>query len=260
MPKYLIGLSSASVEEYLEAIYSFNEKGELAKNQDLSEKLKVSPPSVTQMIQRLAEEGLVAYEPYKGTQLTGKGMALAQKVVRKHRLLEVFLYDTLKLPRERVHEQACRMEHSITDETASALCKALNNPEKCIDNDLIPECSLNVQDCKECEEMRKKHSDQPLVTQLSNLKPDEEGKVAFIRGGIQSTRRIQDMGLTPGTYLKMVNAAPFNGPVEVEVRGTSLALGRHLAGQVYIEVEDEGQPWRRSHPHGPHHTTQSQME
>jgi len=260
MPNFLIGLSSASVEEYLEAIYNFNERGDLAKNQDLSDKLKVSPPSVTQMIQRLAEEGLVAYEPYKGTQLTGKGMALAQKVVRKHRLLEVFLYNTLKLPREKVHEQACRMEHSITDETASALCKALDNPDKCIDNDPIPECSLNVQDCAECEAARTVHTEQPLVTQLSNLKPDEEGKVAFIRGGRQSARRIQDMGLTPGTYLKMLNAAPFNGPVEVEVRGTSLALGRNLAGQVYVEVTDEGQTWRRAHPHGPHHDLQSQVE
>ena len=253
-----MGLSSASVEEYLEAIYSLNEKGELAKNQDLSDKLMVSPPSVTQMIQRLAEEGLVIYEPYKGTQLTGKGMALAQKVVRKHRLLEVFLYDMLKLPREKVHEQACKMEHSLSDETASALCKALDKPERCIDNDPIPECSLNVQDCDECEALRST-PEYPLITQLSNLKPDEEGRVAFIRGGRQITRRIQDMGLTPGTYLKMVNAAPFNGPVEVEVRGTSLALGRSLAGQVYVEVEDEGQPWKRTHPHGPHHNLQSQV-
>lgn len=255
-----MGLSSASVEEYLEAIYGLNEKGELAKNQDLAEKLKVSPPSVTQMIQRLAEEGLVSYQPYKGTQLTGKGMALAQKVVRKHRLLEVFLYEILKLPREKVHEQACKMEHSLTDETASALCKALDKPERCIDDDPIPECSLNIQDCDECETVRSETSEYPLITQLSNLKPDEEGRVAFIRGGRQSSRRIQEMGLTPGTYLKMINAAPFKGPVEVEVRGSSLALGRRLAGQVYVEVEDEGQPWKRSHPHGPHHNLQSQME
>ena len=136
-----MGLSSASVEEYLEAIYSLNEKGELAKNQDLSEKLKVSPPSVTQMIQRLAHEGLVLYEPYKGTQLTGKGMALAQKVVRKHRLLEVFLHDTLKLPMDKVHEQACKMAQAFwaktntlgtpqctSYQTSPSACGALNGP------------------------------------------------------------------------------------------------------------------------------------
>jgi DtxR family Mn-dependent transcriptional regulator len=249
-----LGLSSESVEEYLEAIYSINEKGRQAKNQDLSEKLKVSPPSVTQMIQRLAEEGLVEYEPYKGAALTGKGMALAQKVVRKHRLLERFLYDYLKLPFEKVHDEACRMEHSISDETTMALCKALDNPEKCPDDLPIPVCIHEVDDCAQCASVREKlEQEHPLTTQLSNLKPGETGQVAFIRSGKQSGKRIQDMGLTPGTFIKMVNAAPFKGPVEVEVRGTSVALGRQLAGQVYINVEDEGKPWKRAHPHGPHH-------
>ena len=68
-------MSSDSVQEYLEAIYFFNEQGKLAKNTELSKKLKVAPPSVTQMIQKLAEDGLVDYKPYKGTSLTGKGMA-----------------------------------------------------------------------------------------------------------------------------------------------------------------------------------------
>lgn len=245
-------MSSASVEEYLEAIYSLNEKGELAKNQDLAERLRVSPPSVTQMIQRLADEDLVVYQPYKGTHLTGKGMALAQKVVRKHRLLEVFLHDILKLPREKVHDEACKMEHSLSDETAAALCKALNKPEVCIDDDPIPECSLNVKNCAECESARSS-TEHPLITQLNNLKPGEEGRVVFIRGGKQASQRILDMGLTPGTYFTMVNAAPFHGPIEVEVRGSSLALGRRLAGQVYVEIEDESGSWKRKHPHGPHH-------
>jgi len=248
----MIGLSSESVEEYLEAIYGFNEKGGLAKNQDLSDKLNVSPPSVTQMIQRLSEEGLVDYKPYKGTTLTGKGMALAQKVVRKHRLLERFLCDHLGIPHERVHGEACRMEHGMSDETTAALCKALNNPETCPDDDPIPPCPLDVQSCGECEEART-GGDQPLITQLSYLKPGEGGRVAFMRGGRQSCQRLADMGLTPGAYVKVVNAAPFRGPVRVEVRGTSLALGRGLASQVFVQVEDEGRPWEHSHPHGPHH-------
>jgi len=92
-----------------------------------------------------------------------------------------------------------------------------------------------------------------LITQLSNLKPGEKGRVAFMRGGKQACQRLIDMGLTPDTYVKMVNAAPFKGPVEVEVRGTSLALGRQLAAQVFVQVEEDGRPWERSHPHGPHH-------
>ncbi|MFH2111542.1 MAG: metal-dependent transcriptional regulator [Candidatus Bathyarchaeota archaeon] len=247
-------MSSESVEEYLEAIYSFNEKSKLAKNQDLSDKLKVSPPSVTQMIKRLSEEGLVEYKPYKGATLTGKGMALAQKVVRKHRLLERFLHDFLGLPNDKVHGEACKMEHGMSDETAAALCKALNNPETCPDDDPIPPCNLDVQSCSECEEMRVEAGEEhPLITQLSNLKPGEKGRVAFMRGGKQACQRLIDMGLTPNTYVKMVNAAPFKGPVEIEIRGTSLALGRHLAAQVFVQVEEDGRPWERSHPHGPHH-------
>jgi DtxR family Mn-dependent transcriptional regulator len=242
------------VEEYLEAIYSINEQGRQAKNQELAEKLKVSPPSVTQMVKRLAEESLLNYEPYKGATLTGKGMALAQKVVRKHRLLERFLYDYLKLPFEKVHDEACRMEHSLSDETTMALCKALDNPKTCPDDLPIPTCPHEVDHCEQCAEIREKlDHEHPLTTQLSHLKPGEQGQVAFIRCGKHSGKRIQDMGLTPGTFIKMVNAAPFQGPVEIQVRGTSVALGRGLAGQIYIHVEDEGKPWKRAHPHGPHH-------
>lgn len=249
----MIGLSSESLDEYLEAIYSFNEKGKLAKNQDLSDRLKVSPPSVTQMVKRLADEGLVEYKPYKGAVLTGKGMALAQKVVRKHRLLERFLQDTLRISPEKIHSEACKMEHGMSDETTAALCAALENPTTCPDNNPIPPCNLDVENCEQCLEARVNIEQARLTTQLSSLKPGEKARVAFIRGGHKMTQRIIDMGLTPGTVIKMLHAAPFKGPVEVEVRCTSLALGRRLAGQVFVYVEDEGRPWERAHPHGPHH-------
>jgi Fe2+ transport system protein FeoA len=148
------------------------------------------------------------------------------------------------------------MEHSLSDEVTAALCKALDNPETCPDNLPIPHCSLGIDDCEQCEEARSKIIEEtPLTTQLSRLHPGEEGTVAFIHSGVQSGKRLQDMGLTPGTHIEMVNAAPFQGPIEIEVRGTSLALGRGLASHVYIHVEDEGKPWRRVHPHGPHHNS-----
>jgi len=244
-------LSSHSVEEYLEAIYSFNEKGELAKNTELAKKLRVAPPSVTQMIKKLADEGLVEHQPYKGATLTGKGMALAQKVVRKHRLLERFLQDFLGFSGDKVHDEACRMEHSLSDEAALALCKALDNPEACPDDGKpIPPCPLNVEDCDECAAAREK-GPMMLLTELSNLKPGERGVVAFIRGGTRACQRLLDMGLTNGTELVVVNAAPFNGPIEISVRGTTLALGRGLAEKVFVEIEN-GQ-LEHIHPHGPHH-------
>lgn len=248
-------MSSDSIEEYLEAIHAFNERGETAKNTELARRLKVSPPSVTQMMKRLAEDGLVEYEPYKGATLTGKGMALAQKVVRKHRLLERFLHDFLGLRRDRVHEEACRLEHSLSDETAAALCKALSNPGTCPDDgNPIPPCILDVEECDQCAVAREKEEGSfKLVTQLSNLKPGEEGVVSFIRGGTVACQRLLDMGLTLGTRVRVLNAAPFRGPIEVAVRGSTLALGRRLAGQVFIEIEDDHPAHRRIHPHGPHH-------
>jgi len=243
---------SESIEEYLEAIYAFNEKGETAKNADLAERLKVSPPSVTQMTRKLAEEGLVTYEPYRGVTLTGSGTARAQKVVRKHRLLERFLHDTLGLDKGKVHDEACRLEHNLSDEAAAALCSSLNNPASCPDDGRpIPPCTLDHEDCGQCKMLRE-GAEPRLLTQLSNLKPSEEATVAFVRGGRAACQRIVDMGLCPGTRVRVVNAAPFHGPIEVSVRDTVLALGRGLAAQVYVELEDKETP--AFQPHGPRHT------
>lgn len=248
-------MSSESTEEYLEAIYSFNERGKPAKTSELANRLKVSPPSVTQMMRNLAEEGLIDYEPYKGAILTGKGMASAQKVVRKHRLLERFLHDFLKLKGEDVHSEACRMEHSLSDEVAAALCDALNTPETCPDDGKpIPQCSLEVSSCEKCAESRIREGAQfRLMTQLSNLKSGEEGVVAFSHGGRRACQRLNDMGMTRGARVKVVNSAPFKGPVEVLVRDTTLVLGRGLADKVFVEIKDDHPAHKRIHPHGPHH-------
>ncbi len=77
--------------------------------------------------------------------------------------------------------------------------------------------------------------------------------MAFVRGGTMACRRLLDMGLCPGTRVRVVNAAPFRGPVEVSVRETTLALGRGLASHVFVEVEDDHPAHERVHPHGPHH-------
>jgi len=234
-------LSSESVEEYLEAIYDFNEKGKLAKTTELAKKLDISPPSVTEMIKKLAQEGFVEYHPYKGTVLTGKGMAYAQRIIRKHRLLERFLYDFLGLSRGKIHDEACKMEHSLSDEAAAALCKALESPKiSPEDGKNIPHCSFD--DCDQCESARENGTRFKLTTELSNLKPGEEGTVSLVRGGNRASKRLLDLGLTKDTKVKMLNSAPFRGPVKVEVRGTTLALGRGLAKHVLVELKNESSP------------------
>jgi len=247
-------MSGESIEEYLKAIYEFNEKGKLAKNTDLAKRLDIASSSVTQMIQKLADEGLVVYEPYRGIMLTGKGNAIARKVVRKHRLLERFLHTFLGLGRNKARDDADRLEHGLSDEAAAALCKALEQPEMSHDEESqIPLCTLEVEDCDQCEEVRKEDDSFKPITELSNLGPGEKGVVVFIRGGTAACQRLLDMGLTQGTEVTVVNAAPFRGPLEVAVRGSTLALGRGLARHVFVEVEVRRPFEERLHPHGPYH-------
>ncbi len=243
-------LSSDSVEEYLEAIHSFNERGERAKNFALAKRLKVAPPSVTQMVKKLADRGYVQYVPYRGTILTGRGMALAQRVVRKHRLLERFLYDYLGMDMGKVHDEACRMEHSLSDEAAHALCDALDNPETCPDDEKpIPRCSLAVSDCKDCAVVRE-GSEAKLITELSNLQPGEKGVVSLI---IDMDDPLKELGISKGDEVEVTAAEPFEGPLAVKVAGETTSVERAIAAKIYVEVLDGEADLVEAHPHGPHH-------
>jgi DtxR family Mn-dependent transcriptional regulator len=130
------------------------------------------------------------------------------------------------------------MEHSLSDEAAAALCKALESPKiSPEDGKNIPHCPFD--DCDQCETDREKGAGFKLTTELSNLKLGEEGTVSTIRGGNRACKRLLDLGLTQGTKVRMLNSAPFRGPVKVEVRGTTLALGRGLAQHVLVELKNE---------------------
>ncbi len=245
-----MALSSDSVEEYLEAIYSFNERGERAKNTELAKRLKVAPPSVTQMVKKLAERGYVQYVPYRGTILTGRGMALAQRVVRKHRLLERFFYDYLGMDLEKVHDEACRMEHSLSDEAALALCDALDNPETCPDDEMpIPRCPLSASDCKDCAVIRE-GSEARLITELSNLQLGEKGVVRLVDDGDDL---LKELGISKGDEVEVTAAEPFEGPLAVNVAGETTSVERDSAAKIYVEVLDVKLDLVEAHPHGPHH-------
>ena len=232
---------SSSTEEYLEAIYNLTRNMEPATTSAISKRMNISPASVTQMCKKLADDGYINYSPYQGVTLTPEGLSLGEKMTRKHRLLERFLHDTLKIGNDKVHAEACAMEHTLSDEAERALCLALNYPDKCPDDGkLIPPCNLDFSSCEECkawdksnfEELQKRKEN---VVALSTLKKNEEGAIAFIRGGQNILHRLCDMGLTPGTNISVSRAAPLKGPVEIIVRGCKLALGNQIAGNVFVK-------------------------
>lgn len=238
-------MEQKSTQDYLKALYGLSKNGDLVSNTAISQKLDVAPPSVTEMLKKLADEGYVEYSPYHGSTLTEKGLQQAQKVARKHRLLETFLSDVLHIRKDKVHSEACQMEHALSDEAEESLCRLLKHPDTCSDDGkTIPACDLPFSSCDECiklhnqglEEVGKRNRN---LTSIKDLKGGRTGKISFIRGEHKVLQRLLDMGLTPGTKIKIVKVAPLDGPVEVSVRGSKLALGQDIACNVFVEVEPQ---------------------
>lgn len=123
---------------YLETIYVLTEAGGKARTNDVAQGWGVAASSATEMIQRLAADGYLDHEPYRGVALTEKGHALATRIVRKHRLLEVFLAREVGIKGERASEYACEMEHVLPDEVEAWICRLLAHPAKSPKGEPIP--------------------------------------------------------------------------------------------------------------------------
>lgn len=119
---------SRSVEDYLKVIYSLNEQGEAAGTSGLARLLDVQPASVSGMVRRLAADGLLEHEPYRGVRLTATGVREALKVLRRHRVIESFLVERLGYSWEDVHEEAERLEHAASDRLIDRMAEAVGNP------------------------------------------------------------------------------------------------------------------------------------
>jgi len=230
-------MSQEHIEEYLEAIYDIAGKDGTAKTTEIAERLQNAPASVTEVFQRMERNGLVHYEPHKGASLAKKGLKIAMKLKRKHRLLEVFLARFLHLPHEKIHDQACKMEHTISDETEIALCKSLGGPTECPHGSPIPPCNLDVKNCEEClaEQTITLETREKDITAITSLKPGQKAKIAFIRGGQGAIQRLCDLGLTNGTVVSLVRSAPMNGPLEICVRGCKLVIGKGIAEKIFVQ-------------------------
>ncbi len=234
-------MSSKSIEDYLKALYMLSRNGKAISTTEIAEHFKIAPASVTEMLKKLAQKGYVKYSPYHGARLTKKGFQVAEKIARKHRLLERFLHDVLRIGKDKVHLEACEMEHALSDEAEESLCRFLNHPDKCPDDEkIIPACNLPFSSCEECVGMHRKgleevgRRNQNLVS-ICTLKEGDQGRVSFIRGEHKILQRLLDMGLTPGTNVNVVRVAPLKGPIEVGVRGARVALGQDIASNVFVD-------------------------
>jgi DtxR family Mn-dependent transcriptional regulator len=230
-------MASEQLEEYLESILDIQEKDGIAKTSAIAKCMKIAPASVTEALQTLADKGYVHYEPYKGATLTDLGREMARKVKRRHRLLEVFLNDVLHINRENIHDEACRMEHTLSDETECALCKLLKAPARCPHGSLIEACDRNVDSCSACLAEKTPDTtctrDEHLIP-VTSLKPGQKGMIAFIRGDAGVVQRLTDLGLTIRTEIQLVRKAPLLGPIEIAVRKTKLAIDHAIADHIFV--------------------------
>jgi len=211
---------SESAQDYLKAIWKLERTGDMSTTA-LADALGVSPASATAMLKKLATLGLVVHERYHGATLTPAGERMALEVVRHHRLLELYLMEALGLSWDQVHEEAERLEHHLSHELESRIDRALGFPTRDPHGDPIPSPELLLQ------------SDEMVC--LSDL---EAGSMTVVRrvpdGDPELLRYLATLGLVPAEEVTVVDRAPFDGPVTVEVRGVRHAIGRSLAAQIEV--------------------------
>ena len=171
---------SPEIEEYLETLVRYCEEGRKPKVKDLARDLDISAASVSQMLKKLSERGLVEYERYGEIKLTDKGRELGKDVLRKHRLIEKFLV-LIGVKSDRIHDEACALEHAVSDDVEKALRRAMRRGE--------PELKSES------------------IRRLSEMRRDEKGTILLISGGRSACRRLTDMGLTPGTRITIGRAS-----------------------------------------------------
>src|SRR5438876_1141932 len=133
-----------SVEDYLKAIYHLSNQGGFAATSDIAAMLDVAPPSVSGMVKRLSETGLIEHVPYRGVQLTAQGRRAALKMIRRHRILELYLMQQLGYDWGGVHAEAERLEHAVSDDLIERMASALGQPQYDPHGDPIPTAAGDI--------------------------------------------------------------------------------------------------------------------
>jgi DtxR family Mn-dependent transcriptional regulator len=212
---------TAAIQDYLKEIYKLQSKGERATTTAIARRMGVAPSSATSMLKKLAVLGLAEHSPYRGVQLSDPGTNIALEVIRHHRLLEVYLAETLGLGIDAVHAEADRLEHVISEELEARIDEQLGYPTHDPHGDPIPNAGLQI----EARELRS----------LDALEPGEEATVERVPDGDAALLRyLARLRLLPGRRVTMRRSEPFDGPLTVLVEGSEHAISRELAGQIGI--------------------------
>lgn len=218
---------SENAEDYLACIYDLTREDEPVKTTAIAAKLDLTPASVTEMMQKLAAEGYLNYEKYKGVTLTPKGRTVAERIKRRHRLLERFLVDIVGMEKEQGHLEAMKLEHNVSDETVEVINQMLNYPTVCPDGDPIPCCESPAT------------PDPAFSMPLSDMSGGDQGKITHLASEDSAKiKRLISMGFVPGRRIKVEERIPLGGPILVQMEEMKVALSRDYASKVMVRKCD----------------------
>jgi DtxR family Mn-dependent transcriptional regulator len=214
--------NTEAVEDYAKAIYALSRGGGPVGTTALAERLGVSPGTVTAMLKRMAEMGLVEHEPYHGVALADAGERVALEVIRHHRLIEAYLAEALGMPWDKVHDEAEVLEHYISEDLEERIAVALGDPSHDPHGDPIPDRELSLA------------GDRPGET-LTALDPGDSGTLTRVSDSEpEMLRYLDERGIRPGAEIEVGEREPFGGAVMIVVEGTPHAIGAELARRMVV--------------------------
>ncbi|HLV01274.1 MAG TPA: metal-dependent transcriptional regulator [Acidobacteriota bacterium] len=212
---------SRAMEDYLKAIYQLSIEIDRVSTSQLAERMKCTPASVTNMLQKLSGLKVVEYAPYQGVKLTPAGRKIALEVIRHHRLLELYLSEVLGYSWDQVHAEAEELEHFISEEFEARIDEALGFPDRDPHGDPIPTKDLEIS-----------------TERFLSLWEAESGQGLTVRrvndDNPEMLRYLASIGIYPDVQLIVVEKAPFNGPVHIQIDSGQHSLGEELARQIFV--------------------------
>ncbi|MGH2831175.1 MAG: metal-dependent transcriptional regulator [Solirubrobacteraceae bacterium] len=219
---------SSAVEDYCKAIFTLESRAEEepVSTNALAERLEITPGSVSAMLKKLGELGLIAHLPYRGVRLTDDGRRAALEVIRHHRLLELFLAEALEMPWDRVHAEAEVLEHVLSDELEQLIATKLGDPTLDPHGDPIPSAELELAETETRPLDSLTEGDSGVFVRVSDADP-------------KMLRYLSEHGIFPGVRLEVRERQPFGGPLLVSFAGAAEdhALGGQLAEAMRVEVD-----------------------
>lgn len=212
-----------AVENFLKAIYTLQHGEERVSTNTLSDILGKTAPSVTDMAQRLENDGLVDYQKYHGVVLTQAGRDIALKIIRRHRLIELYLVRDMGYELHEVHEEAERLEHAVSDRFIEALANKLGDPALDPHGDPIPAADGTVV-------VRE-------LIPLTELAPGQGGIISQLKTSDgEMLQHILDRGFSLNASIELIARDPFHGPITSKVDGIERILGYQVASCILVEV------------------------